>query len=382
MARKKPSRSQRAVLARSSRRKPAVVPPAPRVELAAKKRKSGKPAPRVSKHKKRAAWFRSRVSWPIREASRKARVAERRRASRTLARATLASGWAQAGPSNIGGRSTTVAVDPTNADRVWIGAAGGGVWRSTDAGKTWALKWRASGPLEIGSLAIDPTTPTRLYCGTGEANLSADSYPGDGVYRSTNGGTTWQPWALSDATGLPRRIGTIAVDPFDSKHVLVGGIGFGRVSSDNDFGGLYRTTNRGTTWQRLTFISANNYWCHAVVFDPVTHGLIFATFTGPGASSGIYRSNDGGVTWTQLKNGLPATERIGRTALAIAPSNHGVVYAISADMASDRADSVLGVFRSSNGGSTWADVTTTHFQQERQMSYNCTIAVHPPIRIT
>ena len=176
MARKKPSRSQRGALARSSRRKPADVPPAPRVEIAAKERKSGKPAPRVSKHKKRAAWFRSRVTWPMREASRAGRVAERRRASRTLAAGTLVSDWVQAGPSNIGGRATSVIVDPTNADRVWIGAAGGGVWRSTDAGKTWALKWRASGPLEIGSLAIDPTTPTTLYCGTGEANLSLDSY--------------------------------------------------------------------------------------------------------------------------------------------------------------------------------------------------------------
>jgi photosystem II stability/assembly factor-like uncharacterized protein len=359
------------------RRAPVDVPPASRVAIAAKKRKSGKPAPRVSKHKKRAAWFKSRVTWPMREASRAARVAERRRASRTMARATLASGWVMAGPSNIGGRATSVAVDPTNADRVWIGAAGGGVWRSTDAGRTWTPMWRASAPLEIGSLAIDPTTPTTLYCGTGEANLSADSYPGDGVYRSTNGGNTWQPWALSETKGLPRRIGTIAVDPFDSKHVLVGGVGFGRVSSDNDFGGLYRTKNRGTTWQRLTFISANNYWCHTIVFDPVTRGRIFATFTGPGTSNGIYRSNDGGVTWTQLTNGLPATDRIGRTALAIAPSNHNVVYAISADLASDRADNVLGVFRSTDGGSSWADVTTTHFRNERQMSYNCTIAVHP-----
>ncbi len=377
MARKRSSRSKRLASARYSRRQPADVPPPPRVAIAAKKRKSGKPAPRVSKHKKRAAWFKSRVTWPMREASRAARVAERRRASRRMARATLASGWVLAGPSNIGGRSTSVAVDPTNADRVWIGAAGGGVWRSTDAGRTWTLKWRASAPLEIGSLAVDPTTPTTLYCGTGEANLSADSYPGDGVYRSTNGGTTWRRWALSETTGLPRRIGTIAVDPFDSKHVLVGGIGFGRVSSDNDFGGLYRTTNRGTTWQRLAFISANNYWCHTIVFDPVTRGRILATVTGPGTSSGIYRSNDGGVTWTQLKNGLPATDRIGRTALAIAPSNHNIVYAISADLASDRADGVLGVFRSSNGGSTWADVTSTHFQQERQMSYNCTISVDP-----
>ena len=281
------------------------------------------------------------------------------------------------GPSNIGGRSTSVAVDPTDADRVWIGAAGGGVWRSTDAGRTWTPRWRAGAPLEIGALAIDPSDTATIYCGTGEANLSADSYPGDGVYRSTNGGTSWEPWALSDTVGLPRRIGSIAVDPFDSKHVLVGGVGFGRVSSDNDFGGLYRTTNRGQTWQRLTFVSTNNYWCHAIVFDAVTEGRIFATVTGPGASSGIYRSNDGGQTWTQLKNGLPPTDRIGRTAIAIAPSNHRVVYAVCADMASNRADRVLGVFRSSNGGGSWVDVTTNHFQAERQMSYNCTIAVHP-----
>jgi photosystem II stability/assembly factor-like uncharacterized protein len=159
--------------------------------------------------------------------------------------------------------------------------------------------------------------------------------------------------------------------------VLVGGIGFGRVSRDNDFGGLYRTPNRGTTWQRLSFVSSNNYWCHAIVFDPERRGRIFATVTGPGPSSGIYRSNDRGVTWTQLTNGLPPTDRIGRTALAIAPSNHDVIYAICANLASARADSVLGVFRSGNGGASWSDVTTNHFRSEEQMSYNCTIAVHP-----
>ncbi len=109
----------------------------------------------------------------------------------------------------------------------------------------------------------------------------------------------------------------------------------------------------------------------------MTRGRIFATVTGPGPSSGIYRSNNGGVTWTQLKNGLPATDRIGRTALAIAPSNHNIVYAISADSASDRADNVLGVFRSSNAAAPGRTSTTTHFRQEGQMSYNCTIAVHP-----
>ena len=176
-------------------------------------------------------------------------------------------------------------------------------------------------PLEIGALAIDPSNPTTLYCGTGEANLSADSYPGDGIYRSINSGSSWKPWARSTQTGVPRRIGAIAVDPFDSKHVMVGGIGFGRVSTDNDFGGLYVTRDGGATWRRETFISPNNYWCHAIVFDPKARNRIFATFTGPGMNSGIYRTTDGGTSWTQLKTGLPSPDLIGRTSLAIAPSD-------------------------------------------------------------
>src|SRR5262249_24733891 len=151
-----------------------------------------------------------------------------------------------------------------------------------------------------------------------EANLSADSYPGDGVYRSTDSGKTWTPWVRSAETDMPRRIGTIAVDPFDPQHIMVGGIGFGRVSADRDFGGLYVTRDGGGSWQRETFISLNNYWCHAIVFDSRTRGLVFATFTGPGMASGIYRSNDGGVSWAQLKTGLPSPDTIGRTTLAIA----------------------------------------------------------------
>ena len=113
------------------------------------------------------------------------------------------------------------------------------------------------------------------------------------------------------------------------------------------------------------------------MFDPVTEGRIFATVTGPGASSGIYRSKDGGETWGQLKNGLPPADRIGRAALTIAPSDHNVMYAVCADMASAQADRLLGVFSSNNGGTSWVDVTTNHFRTERQMSYNCAIVVHP-----
>ena len=341
-----------------------------------KARKQGAKPSLIKRHKGRAAWFRARVTWPMREAPVARLTLARRKALRLLAPMGGAARWELAGPTNIGGRCTSLVSDPANPDRLWIGAAGGGVWASVDAGRTWKASWRAKTPLEIGTLALDPADPKVLYCGTGEANLSADSYPGDGIYRSINGGKTWKPWATVAQAHLPSRIGSIAVDPFDSRHVLVGGVGFGRVSADDDFGGLYVTADGGTTWQRTTFIATNNYWCHCIVFDPSTQGRVFATFTGPGTASGIYRSTDGGTNWTQLKSGLPATERIGRTMLAIAPSNANIVYANVADGGS-RADGLLGVFRSANGGNTWTNIAGSHFDDEGQMSYGNAIAVHP-----
>jgi len=250
------------------------------------------------------------------------------------------------------------------------------VWASTDAGRHWVFRWRASGPLQIGALALAPANPKVLYCGTGEANLSADSYPGDGIYRSTNGGSSWRLWASSKKHGIPRRIGTIAVDPFDPAHVLVGGVGFGRVSEDNDSGGLYRTRDGGKTWTRESFVSTGNYWCHKVLFDPARRGRIYMTATAQSMASGLYRSTDGGITWLQLRAGLPRGDRIGRTALALAPSDPQVLYCIVADAAGN-GDGVLGVFRSADGGDTWAEVGGAHFTDERQMSYNSAIAVHP-----
>ena len=337
---------------------------------------TGPRAPRLTTHKQRAAWFRARITWPTREAPIAKLQAEVSRVLQTMPAATSTSSWQLAGPSNIGGRCTALVCDPANADHVWIGAAGGGVWASQDAGRHWDFKWSLDAPLQIGALAIDPAHPTTLYCGTGEANLSADSYPGDGIYRSTDAGITWTAWAPSVRTGLPRRIGCIAVDPFNPQHVLVAGIGFGRVSQDNDFGGLYRTADGGATWARETFISTANYWCHKVVFDPATPGRVFASMTGPGMASGIYRSTNGGSSWSQLKAGLPSPDRIGRTSLAIAAANPKTIYAICAD-ATGKSDGVLGVFKSTNGGDKWVAVGGSHFVGEGQMSYGNAIAVHP-----
>jgi photosystem II stability/assembly factor-like uncharacterized protein len=140
---------------------------------------------------------------------------------------------------------------------------------------------------------------------------------------------------------------------------------------------LYVSLDSGITWRRETLISPNNYWCHSIVFHPTRKATIFAAVTEKGARSGIYRSTDGGQTWTHLSKGLPAAERIGRTSLAISHSNPDVLYAFAADELSKSADMMLGVFRSRDGGDSWKNVAGTHFRKEGQISYGNTIAVHP-----
>jgi photosystem II stability/assembly factor-like uncharacterized protein len=350
-----------------------VLPPAPR----RKRRKGG--IATLTSHKARGRWFRTRSSWPLREAPVNKLVRERARTEKSLATPShITSQWECVGPTNIGGRVTSIACHPAHPERIWIGAAGGGVWQSVDAGQNWKSFWSDQDILNIGSLAVDPRNPDTIYCGTGEANLSSDSYPGIGLYCSNDAGRTWQLLASSNRTGIPRGIGVIAVDPFNSKHVLIGGVGYAEVSNEaNSVGGMYKSFDGGITWEREEFISTQNYWCHSIVFHPAKKGIILATFTEQGARSGIWRSKNGGKSWEQLTKDLPETSLFGRTSLAISPSNPQVIYAIAADESSESSDLILGVFRSTNGGDSWKDVSANHFDDEGQMSYNNTIVVHP-----
>lgn len=324
--------------------------------------------PRLTTHKVRAAWFQAREAWPLREAPVHLLVNERTRVAREVPPAPGTEKWQPVGPANIGGRMTSAVCHPTQPDRLWAGAAGGGVWFSPDAGKTWQPLWHDQPTLNIGALALDPQQPDTIYCGTGEANLSADSHPGVGVYRSLNAGQSWQLLAAADAVGLPRRIGTLAVDPFNPQHLLAGGVGH----LLSDASGLFASTDGGVTWARVPFIGSNFYRAHDVQFHPAKQGVIYATITTLGIKNGIWRSKDGGATWKQLTQGLPSSDEIGRTTLALAPSHADVLYALIG-----QEDPVLGVFRSSDAGDTWTSIGGTHFEDERQMSYNNTIVVHP-----
>lgn len=330
---------------------------------------------RISRnHKRRSVWFQQRSTWPLREAPVETLIRERKRAERTLAPTPGIAQWENIGPTNVGGRITCLVCHPQQPDTLWAGAAGGGVWQSSDAGRSWNPLWHRQRVLNIGSLAIHPTDPQILYCGTGEANLSADSYAGVGIYRTSNGGKTWRLFASSQKTGIPNRIGIIAIDPIDPHHICIGGIGFGRLSPDEaGFGGMYTSRDGGKTWTRETFISAQNYWCHSIIFHPARPQTIFATFTAQGARNGIWRTSDGGGTWRQLSNGLPAAAEFNRCTLAIAPSNPDILYA----QVADQREGVLGIFRSSDGGNTWRNVAGSHFSDEGQMSYGNAIVVHP-----
>jgi photosystem II stability/assembly factor-like uncharacterized protein len=214
---------------------------------------------------------------------------------------------------------------------------------------------------------MDPSDPSHVYCATGEANLSADSYPGCGILHSPNCGKTWYILTLVRTQPIPRRIGAIAIDPFDSNHILAGGVTHG----ETDVSGLFESNDGGQTWNVLP-LHSRNYFCHSIVFHPRDQGLSFITIDARGRANGIWRSVDGGNWQDTGPNDLYPGSRFGRTSLAIAPSEPDTIYAL----AGDRRGGVLGVFRSNNAGQSWSDVTG-RFRGEHQTSYTNCIAVHP-----
>jgi len=341
-------------------------------------------------HRNRADWFRHRFAYPVREANATNRpgeeqkhqrlVAERTEAAkRGLVKPAQAGEWRPIGPSNFAGRITSLACDLTDTKTIYAGSAGGGVWRSRNAGKKWKPLWddRSMFPvLSVGCLAMKDQV---LYAGTGEANLSSDNYPGIGeVYQFNQ--DQWNPMGSPlgskeipppGSKEIPSRIGTIAVDPANPYHLRIGGVRH----FDEYPSGMFSFD--GEVWAREPrLLDGVDYYCHSIVYHPDKNkNWIFAAIDARGSQSGIWRKKGNG-DWEQLKDrGLPAGDQFARTSLAItgdriAPT---VIYALAAD----RAGGVLGVFRSDDEGDTWDEIGNGKFRYERQMSYNNCIAVHP-----
>jgi len=261
--------------------------------------------------------------------------------------------WVSKGPTNIGGRITGVALHPSNSSVIYAGAADGGVLKSTDGGVTWDMLTDHFSTLSVGDVAIDPNDPNTVYVGLGEANLAGDNYDGDGVYRTTDGGVSWTNIGLAQT----KRIGRVAVHPTDSDIIFVAGAG-AQFSADSARG-IYRTTDGGTTWSKVLYISDSTSAIDLRI-DPTHPDTVYAAMwermrsptrrKAGGVTSGIYRSTDMGTTWTELTSGLPSGPTVGRIGIAICQTSPNVLYALYADS----IGYLDAVYKTTNGGNNWA----------------------------
>lgn len=254
------------------------------------------------------------------------------------------------GPALTSGRISDLAVHPSKPNTWYVAVASGGIWKTTNAGVTWAPVFDGQKSFSIGALAIDPNNPLVVWAGTGENNSQRSVAYGDGVYKSVDGGKSWANVGL----GKSEHIGKIVVDPRDSSTVYVAAQG--PLWSAGGDRGLYKTTDGGKTWKPVLTISEDT-GVSDLAMDPRDPDVLYAsayqrrrhvwTLVNGGPEGGLHKSTDGGQTWTKLKDGLPAGD-VGRIGLAIAPSEPDVVYAVVE--ASDKAG---GFFRSTDAGASW-----------------------------
>lgn len=272
---------------------------------------------------------------------------------------TTSSLWNLAGPVNIGGRLTDVEMHASSLTTMYLCAASGGVFKSTNAGTTWTPIFDGVGSLSIGDLAIAPSDSNTIYVGTGEANAGGGSlcYDADGIYKSTDAGVTWQSIGLQ----LTRNTGRIAIHPTNKDIVYAATMG--DLFGNNAERGLYKTNDGGTTWTQSLYLN-DSTGAVEVVINPVNPDTVFAcmwtrvrrpdrrNYGGP--ESGIYRSFDGGNTWNKLNNPFGSFGNLGRIGIDISKSNPNILYAYVLD----DFGSPIGIFKSINSGNSWTNVSS------------------------
>jgi uncharacterized protein (TIGR03437 family) len=260
--------------------------------------------------------------------------------------------WTLIGPQPTNGGSTyvtagrvnAIAIDPRDNNTVYIGAAEGGVWKTTDGGISWVPLTDAQPSLATGAIALDPQNPDIVYVGTGEDNYAQDSYYGAGILKSTDAGKTW-----TNLVGpfLKDKISAIAIAPDSSSIVCASTLG------------LWRSTDGAVTW---TYIPQTRVGT-SVVFDPTNALSVYAALGDPNGSirNGVYHSTDGGATWTQFPAGttagmLPAAN-VGRIEVTLAPSAPSTLYAQIQNSSNAAYGTLLGIYKSTDSGVTWTKLT-------------------------
>lgn len=244
-------------------------------------------------------------------------------------------GWVEKGPNNIGGRTRSLVINPANTSEMWAGSVGGGVWRSTNSGTSWAPVNDRMSNLAVCSLALVPGTPVTLYAGTGEGIYNGDAIAGNGIYKSTDGGATFTRLASTSTWSYVNRI---AVSPANPQILL---------AATRSPGGIYRSTNGGTSWVQVRSATA----CMQVLFDPNDVNKCVADVYEGGVHRVVHSTN-AGVAWSNAASGLVSQSGLsGRIELCYAPSVANMVYA------SCGTNGGL-IWRSTDGGVNWTQQTT------------------------
>lgn len=272
------------------------------------------------------------------------------------------------GPAVMSGR--IAALDVVTGDRltIYVGSAGGGVWKSIDGGLRFKPVFDRH-TQSIGAVTVDPSDPKIVWVGTGESWVRNSVSVGNGVYRSTDAGETWRHLGLEGT----ERIARILVHPKDSNTAYV--CAAGHLFDDHDERGVYRTKDAGKTWQKVLFI-ARDTGCADLATDPGDASILYAGlwqfrrtpsfFTSGGPHSGLHKSTDGGATWTRLKKDLPAGD-LGRIAITVSPAKPNVVYTV---IESRRT----ALFRSEDRGESWREVNSSTNVSQRPFYFSLVVA--------
>jgi photosystem II stability/assembly factor-like uncharacterized protein len=259
------------------------------------------------------------------------------------------------GPAVTGGRIHDIEAIPSDPSTIYVAAATGGLWKTTNRGQTWVNVFDTMAVSTFGDVALAPSNPQIVYAGTGEQNNRQSSSYGAGVYRSDDGGSSWRFLGLAET----RHIGKVEIHPTNPDVAYVAALGNLWASSPDR--GVYRTRDGGRSWQKVLYVD-DNTGAVDLVMDPVHPEVLYAAmyqrqrrawgFNGGGPGSGIYKTTDGGDDWTELTNGIPGDDK-GRIGLAIARSNPQVLEALV-----EFADrNKQGTYRTEDGGATWTRVS-------------------------
>ncbi len=284
--------------------------------------------------------------------------------------------WRSVGPAVTSGRISDFAVHPQKRSTYYVATSSGGVWKTENGGTTYDPIFDGQGSYSIGCVTLDPNNPSVVWVGTGENNNQRSVAYGDGVYKSRDGGKSWEHMGLKNS----EHIGKIIVDPRNSNVVYVAAIG--PLWSEGGDRGLYKTTDSGKTWEQVLKNEKGEPLLDAhtgvtdLVMDPRNPDVLYAaafqrrrhvfTYVGGGPGSTIYKSSDGGKTWEKAAKGLPGSE-IGRIGLAISPADPEIIYAIV------EAAEGGGFFKSTNRGASWEK----QGGHATSGNYYCEIFPHP-----